>query len=513
MSGIRRFAGVRACGNTEQAGIIRGQILFGSNIIMIIKTGHSNDTRVAGVRSTERSVISQGPKTFGPGIIPNTLMHKEDTMGIVIKNALAILPDGAEDEIKETSIYIEGPRITSIGKKPSGFQEAKAIDGKDKLVIPGLINCHTHSYMAFMRNAADDLSFMDWLFGTIDPIEQKMTDEDAYWGACLAILEMMKSGTTCFNDMHLNIHQTARAVKESGMRAFLSRGLVGNGDDEAGRSRLAQAYEERDAARDCGRLGFMLAPHAPYTCDDAFMRIVSEEAKKNRMPIHVHLSESVSEIQQIQEKYGCTPIEMADRNGLFDGPAIAAHCVQATDSDIAILKEKHVSVATNPASNMKLGNGFAPVATMLEAGVNVCLGTDGAASNNSLNMFHEMNLLALIHKGTNQTPQCISAREAFRIATLNGARALGLENEIGTIEAGKKADLAILDLNVPSLTPRNNLIAGLSYSANGSEVETVIIDGKITMENRRVLTMDERLVYRKIHETVSRLGLDNKAYK
>ncbi len=437
-------------------------------------------------------------------------------MGIVLKNILALLPEGnaggARDVLRETDIYIEGTRITAMGKKPEGFLEEKVIDGKDRLAIPGLVNCHTHSYMSFMRNVADDLSFMDWLFGSIDPIEQQMTDEDTYWGACLAIIEMMKSGTTCFNDMQMNIHQTTRAVKESGMRAVISRGLIGSGNDEAGQMRLRQAYEERDAAADCERLSFMLAPHAPYTCDEGFMRIVSEEAKKNHMGIHVHLSESESEIAQIKEKYGCSPIEMADRNGLFDVPAIAAHCVQITESDMEILKAKNVSVVTNPASNMKLGNGFAPVPEMLDMGINVCIGTDGAASNNSLNLFHEMSLLALIHKGVKRTPQCISAKENIRIATINGAKALGLEKEIGSLEVGKKADIAILNLNSPSLTPRNNLIAGLSYSANGSEVETVIIDGKITMENRKILTMDEDLVYKKINEIIVRLGLDKKEY-
>lgn len=428
-------------------------------------------------------------------------------MGIVLKNILAVVPEGENDVIRETDIFIEGNRIAAIGDMPEGFQEDKVIDGKDKLAMPGLVNCHTHSYMSFMRNIADDLSFMDWLFGKIDPIEQQMTDEDTYWGACLAIIEMMKSGTTCFNDMQMNIHQTTKAVKESGMRAVVSRGLVGSGNDEAGQIRLKQAYEERDAFKDCDRLSFMLAPHAPYTCDEGFMRIVSEEAKKNHMRIHVHLSESESEIEQIKEKYGCTPIEMADRNGLFDVPAIAAHCVQITEADMDILKNKNVSVVTNPASNMKLGNGFAPVPEMLSKGINVCLGTDGAASNNSLNMFHEMSLLALIHKGVKRTPQCISAKENFRIATINGAKALGLDKEIGSLEAGKKADVVILDLNTPSLMPRNNLIAGLSYSANGSEVETVIIDGKVTMEKRRVLTLDEELVYKKVNEIIVRMGL------
>ena len=162
-------------------------------------------------------------------------------MGIVLKNILALLPEDDRDVIRETDIYIEGSKIVSVGKRPEGFSEDRVIDGKDRLAIPGLVNCHTHSYMSFMRNVADDLSFMYWLFGTIDPIEQQMTDEDTYWGACLAIIEMMKSGTTCFNDMQMNIHQTTRAVKESGMRAVISRGLVGSGNDEAGRMRLNQA--------------------------------------------------------------------------------------------------------------------------------------------------------------------------------------------------------------------------------------------------------------------------------
>lgn len=431
-------------------------------------------------------------------------------MGIVIKNTLAILPEGSKDEVRETSIYIEGNKIVGIGTEPAGFKADKVIDGKDKLAIPGLINCHTHSYMSFMRNVADDLSFMDWLFGTIDPIEQQMSDEDTYWGACLAIIEMMKSGTTCFNDMMMNIKQTTRAIKESGMRAVMSRGLVGSAEDDGGR--IDQTYEEMEFCKDCDRITFKFGPHAPYTCSDDYFRRVSDEAKKAGIGIHVHLSESVSEIEGVKEKYNCSPIEMADKNGLFDIPCIAAHCVQVDEHDMDIMAKKGVSVVSNPASNMKLGNGVAPVPEMLEKGINVCIGTDGAASNNSLNMFHEMSLMALIHKGTHKTPQCVGAREVFKMATINGAKALCLENEVGSLEVGKKADIAILDLNNPSLMPKNNLIAGLSYSANGSEVDTVIIDGQITMEGRKILTMDEQLVYSKIDEIIKRMGLDKKEY-
>ena len=362
--------------------------------------------------------------------------------------------------------------------------------------------------MALLRNVADDLPFEDWLFGHIEPIEDKLTPEDAYWGACLAILEMMKSGTTCFSDMQMHIHQTSRAVSQSGMRAVISRGLVGSGDDEAGQVRLREAYEEKEAWKDQPRLTYFLGPHAPYSCDEDFQRIVAAEASKNQMGVPIHLSESVNEVENIRSQYGASPIALAKRAGLFDGLAAAAHCVHVDEADLDILKECQVSVITNPASNMKLGNGFAPVPDMLAKGINVCIGTDGAASNNSLNMFHEMNLLGLIHKGVRQKADCVSAREIFRMATIRGARALGMEEMTGSIQVGKKADLAILDLRTPSMTPRNDLLAGLCYSANGSEVETVIIDGEITMENRKVLTLDEERIYKEISRICRRLGIE-----
>ena len=429
-------------------------------------------------------------------------------MGIVLKDILAALPKGEDVEVKQTSIFIENDKITGIGTEPAGFKADEVIDGKDKFVIPGLINCHTHTYMAFMRNVADDLSFMDWLFGRIDPIEQKMTDDDVYWGACLGIIEMLKTGTTCFNDMQMNPCITTKAVKDSGMRAVIARGLVGSGNDEGGRKRINDTFKDMEFSKDCDRISFMFGPHAPYTCDEEYMRIVSDEAKKNNLGIHIHLSESLSEIDQIKEKYGCSPIEMAERNGIFDVKCIAAHCVQVDDKDMDIMAKHNVNVVTNPASNMKLGNGFAPIPEMMEKGINVCLGTDGAASNNSLNLFKELHLLTLIHKGTHKTPQCISATEGFKMATINGAKALGLEDKIGSIEVGKKADLAILDLKKPSLQPINNLIAGLSYSADGTEVETVFVDGKKVVENGKVLNLDEDLVYKKVNEIIKRLTLD-----
>ena len=419
-------------------------------------------------------------------------------MDIKIENILALLPSSEEDRAftpSNTDIYIKGRDIAAIGDAPKGFTPAKIIDGHGKLLIPGLINCHTHSYMAFMRNVADDLSFDEWLFGRISKIEDNMTDEDAYWGAMLAIAEMIKSGTTCFNDMQMNIFMTTKAVKESGMRAVISRGLVGSGDDEAGRSRLEQAYMERDAFKDCDRLSFFLGPHAPYTCDEAYLKKIASEAKREHMGIHMHLSESRNEIENCRNTYGCSPIELARRTGLFDSHFIAAHCVQIDEDDMDILKKYNVNVVTNPASNMKLGNGFAPVPEMMKKGINVCLGTDGAASNNSLNMIHEMSLAALIHKGTHLSPLSVSAEDTLKMATINGAKALKLDDITGSIEVGKRADLAILDLKQPSMQPVNNPVAALSYSANGSEVDTVIINGEPVMEGRKLLTIDEDLIY------------------
>ena len=427
-------------------------------------------------------------------------------MNIKIEKILAAITDENGVTLKpDTDVYICGDKIASIDKAPEGFVPDKTIAGSDRLLIPGLINAHTHSYMAFMRNVADDLCFEDWLFGRVSKIEDQMTDEEAYWGACLAIVEMMKSGTTYFNDMQMNIMQTTKAVKESGMRAVICRGLVGSGNDEAGRSRLDQAYRERDAFKDCDRLTFRLGPHAPYTCDEEFLKIIAKEAAEQNMGIHMHLSESVNEIENCRKIYGCSPIELAERTGLFEHPFIAAHCVQIDEKDMDIMAKHNVSVVTNPASNMKLGNGFAPVPEMLEKGINVCIGTDGAASNNSLNLIHEMSLVTLIHKGTHRSPLSVSAADAFKFATINGAKGLGLEKEVGSIEEGKKADLAILNMKTASMWPANNALAALSYSANGSEVETVIINGEITMENRKILTMDEEKIFAENEKTMKRI--------
>lgn len=426
---------------------------------------------------------------------------------ILIKDILTIIQTSENYSVDRRNIYIVEDIIAGIDKEPKNFIADKVIDGKDKLLIPGLMNCHTHAYMSVFRNLADDLSFGDWLFKNIMPLEDKLIGSDAYWGANLSIIEMIKTGTTCFTDMHMHIHETVRAVEETGIRAVITRGLAGEDHGEGGIRRLNEAIEEMDSFKGHDRISFMFGPHAPYSCNAGYLSLIIEKAREYGIGINIHVSESEHEILEMKEKNGCTPVEYLERIGLFQVPTVAAHCVQLTDSDMDILAKRKVNVAINPKSNMKLGNGFARVPRMLEKGINVCIGTDGAASNNSLNLFSEMNAAALVYKGSGKDAQAVNALQVFQFATKNAAKALNLENT-GAIEINKKADLAILNLNVPGFKPRRNLLSALSYSVNGSEVETVIINGKIVMENRELKTIDEERVTYNLQKTCDRLGIN-----
>jgi len=337
------------------------------------------------------------------------------------------------------------------------------------------------------------------------PLEDKMTAEDVYWGTLLAIMEMLRTGTTSFIDMYVFIDEVAHAVADSGMRAALSRGLLGGEDDpSAGETRLREAYDAIEKWKGASNISFMLAPHAPYTCDEGFQREVAQEAKRLDLPINTHISEGLVEVDTIREKYGCTSVELLDRTGLLTDRTVAAHCVQVSDSDIDILAERGVCVVTNPVSNLKLANGVAPVPKMLKAGVKVALGTDGASSNNTLNMFRELTMLTLIHKGINHDALAVTAREGFSIATRGGAAAMG-RNDIGEIKPGNIADLVILDLNTPNMQPVNDPVSALAYSTNGSEVDTVMVGGRVLMENKEFLTIDSDLVYDKVAKICERI--------
>ncbi len=415
-------------------------------------------------------------------------------MNLLIKNI--ILPDG--DSYKYSDIYVSDDTIVAIGNAPENFIADETIDGEGRLAIPAFVNAHTHAYMSVLRNAADDLPFMTWLFEGVMPREEKLNNDQAYWGALLACAEMIKRGCGTFCDMHLFPGASAKAAVNSGMRAVVTRGLTGS---DGGQRRLDEQYAEIEEWKDKKNISFMLAPHAIYTCDREFLLKVSSEAKRLGLGLNIHLSESKAEFEDCLRDNGCTPTEYCDSLGLFENKTLAAHCVQLTENDISILAKRGVSVASNPKSNLKLGNGIAPIYQLDAAGVNVCIGTDSAASNNSLNMFSELNYMTLLHKGTNYDSTAIPAKKALDFATVNGAKALGFDR-LGKLEVGYIADIALLDTNVPQLVPLRNYYSAVCYCCDGSETDTLIIDGKIVMKNKKLLTIDEEELYYNINKIV-----------
>ena len=409
----------------------------------------------------------------------------------VIKNGLILKKTENGYITEQADISVIGNTI-SLETDPLIDNDTQIVDAKDKLIIPGLINLHTHFYMTAMRNFADDLAFDDWLFGKIMPAEDKLSDEFAYYSCLLGAMEMIGTGTTCFMDMHMFKGQSCKAVEQSGMRAFIGRCVVG---DDLYAHRFNEALEEM-AEYESDRIKFVLSPHAIYSCSTKLLQQVRDEAKKRNMLKQIHASESANEIKNSIKDFGKRPIEHLADMGFLDDKTLLAHCVRVNDGEMDIIKAKGSSVVTNPASNMKLGNGFAPVPTMLNKGINVCLGTDSAASNNTLNMFREMGIFSLIHKGVNEDSTLLPSHTVIDTATVNPAKAVKMEGKLGEIKDGAIADLVLLDLNKISLFPHNNIVSSLSNSANGSEVSSVMIDGKWVMRNNEYLTIDkEKVLY------------------
>ena len=434
-------------------------------------------------------------------------------MKTLLQNGLVLLYDGNGWRYEKKDILLDGNRIGSIASSiPAGA--ADVIDASGKLVMPGLINAHTHAYMTIHRNYADDLAFFDWL-DKVQKVEDDMTEEDVYWTTMLAIVEMLKTGTTCFVDMTIKSAQeltgprsaAAGAVSASGIRAVISRGLAGVSDSDESLMKYGQAVREMELFANESRLQFMHGPHAPYSCMADYLQKLTQSCRDRGIGQTIHLSESRAEMDAMAKERGVTPIRYVSEQGVFDVPVIAAHCVYATDDDIRLMADRHVSVAINPKSNMKLGNGFAPVRKFLDAGLNVCLGTDGAGSNNCLNMFQEMNAAALVYKGANRQSQCVDAADVLKMATVNGAKAIGREGELGVIREGALADLILIDLKQPQFIPANSILSGLVYSSNGSEVDTVIVDGKVLMQNRRLTSIDEEEVYEACRKLAARLDM------
>ncbi len=411
-------------------------------------------------------------------------------MKTLIKNAVIVRAGG---KTETGSIAIDGGFITAVGQVPEGWQPDKTHDAAGRLAVPGFVNAHTHISMTLLRSYADDMNLMDWLQNKIWPIEAKMKKADIYWGAMLAALEMIESGTTCFADMYGDMEKVAEAAIESGLRAVLARGIIGvapNG--EAALEENKTLFQDYHGACD-GRITVMFGPHAPYTCPPDFLRRVAEIAKERKAEVHIHLSETKGEVENCLKDYGKSPIALMEETGILDCGVLAAHCVHLSDEDIDLMRRYKVRVAHNPGSNMKLASGIAPVLKLQKAGVCVGLGTDGASSNNNLDMLEEARLAALLHKVDTLDPLAVPACEALAMATENGAKAVGIK-DLGQIEPGQRADIVLYNMEGAAWTPKFDLISLLIYAANSSSVDTVMVDGKFLMENREILTIDKERV-------------------
>ena len=424
-------------------------------------------------------------------------------MSILIRNGRVIY--GENFEVVEADVLIEGKGIAKVAK---GINESAdtVIDAKGRIVSPAFINLHTHSPMGLFRGLADDLPLMDWLQNHIWPREAKLTREYTKVGAYLGALEMIKSGTGTFLDMYFFMDGVAEVTLESGLRGYLSYGMIDLGDPEKTGKEIREALRTMEFIEklDSDRVHFVFGPHAPYTCSIALLKEVRRLASEHNKLITIHVSETMAEIGQITERYGKSPVVLLDDIGFLGRDVIIAHGVWLDSRDIQILAREGVTVVHNPGSNMKLASGVMPLQKLLNAGVNVGLGTDGAASNNNLDMLEEMKLAALLHKVHNLDPTVADAKTVFRMATLNGARALGIK--AGAIKEGYLADIAIIDFNKPHLRPVNSVISHLVYSANGNDVETTIVDGKVLMLDGEVLTLDEEKILDKVEKTIEKLA-------
>lgn len=420
-----------------------------------------------------------------------------------------VLPMTDPDEFyQEGEIAIQEDRIISVGGRgsaPAGFTPDRVFELSGDVVMPGLVNTHTHAAMTLLRGYADDLPLMPWLEEKIWPFEAKMTEEDIYWGSALALCEMIRSGTTTMVDMYIKQEETAKAVLEAGTRAVLSRGLIAF-DPETGERVLRKGIElfEKFHQSGDGRIKVLLGPHAPYTCSADFLQTVKKEADKLKTGIHIHLAETKTELAVIKERYGTTPVKWLEQLGLFEGPVLAAHCVYLDEEDLTILERNRVCVAHNAESNMKLNSGTAPVVEMLARGITVGIGTDGASSNNDLDMFGEMRTASFQQKLVSSS-ESLKAYEVLKMATSGGAEAAGFQ-DIGKLKPGYKADLISINFNRPHYYPRFSILSHLVYSAKAGDVRTVMVDGKILMEDYNLNTLNEELVYTEAEKSAKRIA-------
>jgi 5-methylthioadenosine/S-adenosylhomocysteine deaminase len=410
-----------------------------------------------------------------------------------IENALLLASAGVEP-VPDAVLQAEEGVITYAGPAagaPPCPLGAEVLDAGGKLLLPGLVNAHTHVAMTLFRGVADDMPLKPWLEEKIWPMEGRLTSEDVYWGALLGCAEMLRAGVTCFNDMYHHFPEGTRAAVDSGIRALPSGVLLGflrRGD-----AVVDEAVEFCLGVREAHprRVHPMLGPHAPYTCPDDLLRKVIAAAHEHDLGIHIHLAETAHEVEESLQTHGTTPLRHMADLGMFACRVTAAHCVWLGDDDIALAAETGVGCVHCPSSNMKLASGFARLPEMLAAGVTVGLGTDGAASNNRLDLLEEARLAALIHKGHSGDPTVVNAHQALHLATLGGARALGLGDLIGSLEAGKRADCILVDLSRAHNQPLFDVVSQMIYAARSSDVDTVIVEGAVLVQGGQFTKLDE----------------------
>ncbi len=399
-------------------------------------------------------------------------------MRILIEDVTAVTMEEETPVLEHAYLLTEENRIRYLGLEKPETEADLVIDGRGKVVMPGLINTHTHTAMTLLRSYADDMNLQDWLFEKIFPFEDTLTPEMVYEGSVRGIQEMLASGTTCFHDMYFFQEETARAAEALGIRGVLNEGIT----DPVLEKKLEKTEKLLELVKaGSGRLKVGISPHAVYTCSEETLKRCAAFAKEHRLPIHTHLSETKTENEDCIQAHGMSPTEWMEACGLFDMPCIAAHCVWLSDKDRDILARHGVTVSHNPVSNLKLASGIAEVPKLVEAGVSVTLGSDGASSNNHLDLFEELKLTGILHKGVNLDPTLLPAWEVLKMATVNGAKALGYE-DLGMLKEGYLADMIVLDFAQPHLTPNHNTVSNLVYAVHGSDVVYTIVDGAVVYQ-------------------------------
>jgi 5-methylthioadenosine/S-adenosylhomocysteine deaminase len=421
-------------------------------------------------------------------------------VSLIVAGGWVVTMDGGGRVIARGAVAVDGRDIVGVDTADaiaSQFAAAETIDATGCVVMPGLVNTHTHAPMVLYRGLADDLALMDWLQKYIFPAEARtVSPEFVRAGTRLAVLEMIRSGTTAYADMYYFEEEIAKATKEAGIRGVLGQTIIQFPvpDAKTPADGIARATSFIKQWSGDELIVPAIAPHAMYTLDAATLREIRGFATRERAPVIIHLAETRDEVQTARSKYKMTPTGFLESIGFWGERTIAAHGVHVTPADIAILARRRVGVSHNPESNMKLASGTSPVPALQRAGVVVGLGTDGAASNNDLDMFEAMRQAAFLHKLTSNDPSALPARTALRMATIDGARVLGLDREIGSLEAGKRADLLVVSMRAPRQTPMYDPLSHLVYVTRGDDVQTVVVNGRILMRDRNVLTLDERAV-------------------